>query len=185
MVDKLAVRRFLAVVGTSGSGKSSLVNCGLRPALRRGVMARAGSAWRMAQFRPGGNPIKAMARALAEPEVLFRGVDFGGANLEEMIEATLEMSNLGVVDLFEQAQLEGQANLLLIVDQFEELFRYKSLQGPGSSQETNRSDAQAVAFVNLLLEAAKSEQLDLRSPDDALRLPRRLRTLSRSSRSGE
>ena len=158
MVDKLAVRRFLAVVGTSGSGKSSLVNCGLRPALRRGVMARAGSAWRMAQFRPGGNPIKAMARALAEPEVLFRGVDFGEANLEEMIEATLEMSNLGVVDLFEQAQLEGHANLLLIVDQFEELFRYKSLQGPGSSQETNRSDAQAVAFVNLLLEAAKSEQ---------------------------
>ena len=41
-----------------------------------------------------------------------------------MIEATLGMSNLGVVDLFEQAQLPGQANLLLIVDQFEELFRY-------------------------------------------------------------
>ena len=36
MVDKLAATRFLAVVGTSGSGKSSLVNCGLRPALHRG-----------------------------------------------------------------------------------------------------------------------------------------------------
>ena len=35
MVDKLAATRFLAVVGTSGSGKSSLVNCGLRPALRQ------------------------------------------------------------------------------------------------------------------------------------------------------
>ena len=31
--------RFLAVVGTSGSGKSSLVNCGLRPALHRGMSA--------------------------------------------------------------------------------------------------------------------------------------------------
>ena len=51
MVDKLAETRFLAVVGTSGSGKSSLVNCGLRPALRRGLMTRAGTAWRMAQFR--------------------------------------------------------------------------------------------------------------------------------------
>ena len=39
MVDKLAATRFLAVVGTSGSGKSSLVNCGLRPALHRGFMA--------------------------------------------------------------------------------------------------------------------------------------------------
>src|SRR6201994_4448153 len=91
MVDKLAARRFLAVVGTSGSGKSSLVNCGLRPALRRGVMVSAGSAWRMAQFRPGGNPIKALACALAQPEVLFRDIEADGASLEEMIEATLEM----------------------------------------------------------------------------------------------
>jgi hypothetical protein len=154
MVDKLAVRRFLAVVGTSGSGKSSLVNCGLRPALRRGIMAGPGSAWRMAQFRPGGDPIKALARTLAQPDVLFRGLDTGGASLDEMIEASLEMSNLGVVDLFEQAQLEGQTNLLVIVDQFEELFRYRSQ--PGSTPEEGRTDERAVAFVNLLLEAAKS-----------------------------
>ena len=71
MVNKLADTRFLAVVGTSGSGKSSLVNCGLRPALRQGLMARAGTAWRMAQFRPGSDPIGAMARALAQDGVLF------------------------------------------------------------------------------------------------------------------
>ena len=82
MVDKLAARRFLAVVGTSGSGKSSLVNCGLRPALRRGVMTSAGSAWRMAQFRPGGDPIKVLAQTLAQPEVLFSAPDLGGGNLE-------------------------------------------------------------------------------------------------------
>jgi len=157
MVDKLAVKRFLGVVGTSGSGKSSLVNCGLRPALRRGVMASAGSAWRMAQFRPGGDPIRALARALAQPGVLFTGLDFGGEALEDMIEATLGMSNLGVVDLFEQAQLAGQSNLLLIVDQFEELFRYRQQPSSASSQEPNRNDERAVAFVNLLLEAAKSE----------------------------
>src|SRR5271157_1976587 len=71
MVDKLAASRFLAVVGTSGSGKSSLVNCGLKPALRRGLMASAGTHWRMAQFRPGGDPIKSLAHALATPGVLF------------------------------------------------------------------------------------------------------------------
>src|SRR5262249_24403225 len=47
MVDKLAATHFLAVVGTSGSGKSSLVNCGLRPSLSRGLMARAGTSWRI------------------------------------------------------------------------------------------------------------------------------------------
>src|SRR5215831_4179245 len=64
LVDKLAKFRFLAVVGTSGSGKSSLVNCGLRPALHRGLMANAGTAWRVAQFRPGTNPIRNLARSL-------------------------------------------------------------------------------------------------------------------------
>ena len=76
MVDKLAANtNFLAVIGSSGSGKSSLVNCGLRPALRQGLMARAGTAWRMAQFRPGNDPIGSMARALAQDGVLFDARD--------------------------------------------------------------------------------------------------------------
>ncbi len=157
MVDKLATKRLLVVVGTSGSGKSSLVNCGLRPALRRGVMATAGSAWRMAQFRPGADPIKALARSLAQPGVLFTSLDAGEGVLERIIEATLGMGNLGVVDLFEQAQLADQANLLLVVDQFEELFRYTMPQSSISYKEAHQILEASVAFVNLLLEAGKSK----------------------------
>ena len=157
IVDKLATKRFLAVVGTSGSGKSSLVNCGLRPALRRGVMAKAGSSWRMAQFRPGVDPIKAFARSLAQPGVLFSGLDVSKDALEGMIEATLEMGSLGVVDLFEQARLAEQANLILIVDQFEELFRYSTTQSSISSDKEEQLQEASIGFVNLLLEAAKSE----------------------------
>jgi energy-coupling factor transporter ATP-binding protein EcfA2 len=157
IIDKLAAQRFLAVVGTSGSGKSSLVNCGLRPALRRGVMASAGSAWRMAQFRPGGDPIKALARSLAEPGVLFSRPDVGEDALENMIEATLGMGDLGVVDLFEQARLPDRTNLLLIVDQFEELFRYTAPQSSISDSKARQIQEASVAFVNLLLEAAKSD----------------------------
>src|SRR6516164_2737930 len=73
MVEKLARNHFLAVVGTSGSGKSSLVNCGLKPALRQGMMARAGTLWRIAQFRPGGDPGRALSGALSVPGVLFAG----------------------------------------------------------------------------------------------------------------
>jgi hypothetical protein len=156
MVDKLAAKRLLVVVGTSGSGKSSLVNCGLRPALRRGAMATAGSAWRMAQFRPGADPIKALARSLAQPGVLFTSLDAGEGALEGIIEATLGMGSLGLVDLFEQAQLADRANLLLVVDQFEELFRYTMPQSSISYTEAHEILEASVAFVNLLLEACKS-----------------------------
>jgi WD40 repeat protein/energy-coupling factor transporter ATP-binding protein EcfA2 len=145
MVNKLAETRFLAVVGTSGSGKSSLVNCGLRPALRQGLMARAGTAWRMAQFRPGNDPIGAMARALAEDGVLFREHAVEGLTLAEIVETTLRMSKLGLIDIWEQAALGEGVNLLVVVDQFEELIRYRQLGTAARSED-------AAAFVNLILE---------------------------------
>src|SRR4029453_8919554 len=92
MVGKLAATHFLAVVGTSGSGKSSLVNCGLRPALHGGLMASARTSWRMAQFRPGNDPIRAMAHALAKDGVLFRDYQANSLSLAEIIDATLHMS---------------------------------------------------------------------------------------------
>jgi WD40 repeat protein len=152
MIDKLAGRRFLAVVGTSGSGKSSLVNCGLRPALHRGLMAKAGTSWRMAQFRPGSNPLRAMARALAKDGTLFSGFESAGMTLEDMIEASLRMSNLGLADIYEQAHLGEGANLLVVVDQFEELFRYRAL-GASAVGDGQKRSQEATAFVNLLLEA--------------------------------
>ena len=154
MVDKLAETRFLAVVGTSGSGKSSLVNCGLRPALRRGLMTRAGTAWRMAQFRPGGDPIAAMAHALAQDGVLFAGQPATGLTLAEIVEATLRMSRLGLIDIFEQAALPENVNLLVVVDQFEELFRYRQLEAAGRAWGQHIRDP-AAAFVNLLLEVKR------------------------------
>src|ERR1043166_3640913 len=129
MVDSLATTHFLAVVGTSGSGKSSLVNCGLRPALHGGLMARAGTSWRMAQFRPGNDPMRAMARALAKDGVLFGDYQAGGLTLAEIIDTTLPMSKLGLIDIYEQAQLGADVNLLVVVDQFEELFRYREIGG--------------------------------------------------------
>jgi len=131
MVDKLAQRRFLAVVGTSGSGKSSLVNCGPRPALHQGRMASAGTSWHMAQFRPGNHPLAAMAQALAEDGVLFRNFEERGLPLVDIIDTTLRMSKRGLIDIVEQAALAKDVNVLVVMDQFEELFRYRQLaDGP-------------------------------------------------------
>lgn len=64
MVDRLKATRFLAVLGASGSGKSSLVATGLLDALELGLLAPAGPHWRVAKFRPGGEPICHLAEAL-------------------------------------------------------------------------------------------------------------------------
>lgn len=161
MVDKLARQRFLAVVGTSGSGKSSLANCGLRPALHRGSMAGAGAAWRIAQLRPGSQPVAALAHALAAPGVLFEAAPAGGElSLEQLVEGTLRLSSLGLVDLVEQARLAPGENLLVVADQFEELFRFHALMQPAAGAAYGPSE-DAIAFVRLLLEAAAQRELPI------------------------
>jgi energy-coupling factor transporter ATP-binding protein EcfA2 len=160
MVDTLAGSHFLVVVGTSGSGKSSLANCGLRPALHRGMMARAGTSWRIAQFRPGNNPISAMAEALAKEGALSSGSSEGPFSQSEMIESSLRMSKLGLLDVFEQARLSPGTNLLVVADQFEELFRFQEQNAIGVNARNDLAD-QAAAFVNLLLEVRAHNDLPI------------------------
>ena len=160
MVEKLAARRFLAVVGGSGSGKSSLVNCGLRPALHRGNMTAAGSHWRMAQMRPGSDPIGALAAALAEPGVLFDEALSGAVSTEALVEGTLRLGSRGLVDIVEQADLPAGAHLLVVADQFEELFRFRGLVR-GAQADGYGAAEDAVAFVRLLLEAAAQREVPI------------------------
>src|SRR5216684_4075517 len=70
LLRRLRSNRFLSVVGTSGSGKSSLVRSGLIPSLYSGFMVTAGSSWRVAILRPGEDPIGHLAEALNQAEVL-------------------------------------------------------------------------------------------------------------------
>ena len=66
---RLSTNRFVAVVGTSGSGKSSLVRAGLLPALYRGFLAGDISHWRVAVMKPGDAPMANLAHSLAEQKV--------------------------------------------------------------------------------------------------------------------
>jgi len=72
ILARLRRQRMVAVVGTSGSGKSSLIRAGLLPYVYGGFMSGAGSHWRVAVMRPGGDPIRNLARALYVPSVLAR-----------------------------------------------------------------------------------------------------------------
>src|SRR6266849_40608 len=69
LIALLREHRFVAVLGASGSGKSSLVRAGLLPALFGGVMTKAGSHWNIAILRPGGGPMTNLAEALLSTEM--------------------------------------------------------------------------------------------------------------------
>ena len=63
LVERLRETRFLAVVGPSGSGKSSVVRAGLVPALRRGALPGSES-WPIVEMFPGAYPLEELEAAL-------------------------------------------------------------------------------------------------------------------------
>ncbi len=141
MVDTLGRTSFLAVLGTSGSGKSSLVRTGLLNALELGFLASAGSTWRIAELRPRGHPIRSLAIALLEVQ--------GNATPDEaeieILSAFLRRGPRSLIEWANSGDLPPRANLMVLVDQFEELFRYQDYSG--------REEAEA--FVGLLVTAAR------------------------------
>ncbi len=142
LLRRLQENRFVAVVGSSGSGKSSLVRAGLLPSLYGGVLRSAGSGWRVAVCRPGGDPMGNLARALNEPGVLRDQEP--DPIVVTVTEAMLRRGALGLIETVAEARLPGRENLLVVVDQFEEIFRFR---------RTSEHADDAAAFVKLLLEA--------------------------------
>ncbi len=153
LLDKLADTYFLAVLGTSGSGKSSLIRAGLLPALDGGYLAGAGTRWVVAELCPGEQPFRRLATALIE------STDWGNAQAEAPdadadtdatvkqaiaeLEADLRRGNLALNWRLGVKPLSAGTRLLILVDQFEELFRYH-----------RGAEHDAAAFVALLLGAA-------------------------------
>ncbi|MGA9245988.1 MAG: hypothetical protein WBW03_28900 [Silvibacterium sp.] len=147
VLRRLRLQRFLAIIGTSGSGKSSLIRAGVLPAIYGGMMVQVGSRWRHAIFRPGDDPIGNLSCALSREGVLASGVSHDEALDTALIESTLRSSGVGLIDVTRLAHLPPRENLLVIVDQFEELIRF------ANAAQSARRENDAAAFVKLLLEA--------------------------------
>lgn len=126
MVARLAGSNFLAVVGPSGSGKSSAVHAGLLPALRGGALPGSKD-WLPVVIRPGEDPERELDRAIyaALPETLRARLGGG----QDPLQAAVEV-------------LPSGHRLLVVVDQFEEAF-------------TSASEPSAGGFVAALVRAAE------------------------------
>lgn len=157
LLTKLRTTRFLAVIGSSGSGKSSLVKSGLIPALHSGFMSGAGSLWRICSFRPGNDPIGNVARTLATPGVLFdEGTDQDLSTSAAINESILRRSSSGLIEAYKQSGINPKNNLLILVDQFEEIFRFSKYES-----EAKEGKRDSVAFINLLLKATKQTEVPI------------------------
>jgi WD40 repeat protein/energy-coupling factor transporter ATP-binding protein EcfA2 len=145
---KLSKHRFVGVIGPSGSGKSSFIYCGVLPILYGGFLTETGPNWDVIVTRPGAGPIENLAEAILSKDPDYAVADAEDKRIKKTITTTLlKSSSLGLVEAILQTRKRSDNNYLVLVDQFEELFRFKD-----SKTEVNTVN-ETLAFVNMLIEA--------------------------------
>jgi WD40 repeat protein len=114
LIEKLKTTRFLAVLGASGSGKSSLVRAGVVPRLKRGVLPESDT-WTIRVFTPGAHPLANLAANLLRlhPEASMN------RTLDEM---STDERTLHLAVSLALAERPASERVVWVVDQFEEIF---------------------------------------------------------------
>ena len=115
LLDRARTADFMALVGASGNGKSSVLRAGLLHQLKVGRRIAGSDRWQILMMRPDDRPMKNLAAVFVPEEVsqLNRAEALGRA------EALLREGGAGLARLVEAAIAP---RVLLVVDQFEEVF---------------------------------------------------------------
>jgi energy-coupling factor transporter ATP-binding protein EcfA2 len=142
VLKKLLKNRFVTVIGASGSGKSSLIYCGVVPKVKD-MGLKESSAWRIILFRPGNNPLGNLGEAIAN------NIKAGGlpeVSIENIL-LDIHLNSDGLASALNKCLVKGNEKILLVIDQFEELFRYGTLSAGGTG------GIQAAEFVEKIVRA--------------------------------
>lgn len=140
--EKLSVTRFLAIVASSGSGKSSMIKAGLIPSLQNAKLkGTTMDEWDIVLFKPGAMPIHNLIQAL-KSEIRELGTEI------DDLEKNVKENPTALTRLLKSIRAR---NTLLVIDQFEEIFRYKSEEA-----ELGVYD-EASQLINMIMDLVREE----------------------------
>ncbi|HDZ41068.1 MAG TPA: hypothetical protein ENH59_05255 [Bacteroidetes bacterium] len=144
VMKKLINNRFVTVIGASGSGKSSLVYCGVIPRLAD-TADKSIKKWQILAMRPGNDPMGSLVSVIAGhiPALKQKELD------RTMIDGVIRKDERGLIEAVNKLKIEKDGKTLIIIDQFEEVFRFKNATRSGVSKGDNRY------FMDLLVNAVK------------------------------
>jgi len=149
---KLSEHRSVTVMGYSGSGKSSLMYCGLVPVLYGGFMTHTSPYWQVIPSRPGNSPITNLTNSILDHLTRENHIEEEDRLIKRaIIGSVLRSGSHGLIDVAKYLQTKEGENIFFLIDQFEELFRFKDSANDEFANE-------AALYVNLILTALSQRE---------------------------
>ncbi|MGC1392570.1 MAG: WD40 repeat domain-containing protein [Bacteroidales bacterium] len=150
VILKLLKNRYITVIGASGTGKSSLIFGGVLPKIMN-LKIRESSIWKIISMSPGNDPFGNLSEALS------KGITVPN---QKKVEKDVILSDLidkqaGFSDIVRKYMIRQDENILLVIDQFEEIFRYIS------SGKSDVSDTTVITFIEFLVNSLIKPDLNI------------------------
>ena len=148
IVKLLETNKMAFITGASGDGKSSMVYAGVIPYIRAGFFKSQFNSWLIVDFKPQRNPLKSITEAAAEE----LGIDYDRCADE------FSLGFASLIDIYKKSgyyvtddpdAVNKGKNLLIIADQFEEVFTNADNFNAG------QPSAESYTAINLLLETIR------------------------------
>ena len=166
LLAQLSEKKFVMVTGASGDGKSSLVFAGVLPALRANRLPTPYPRWAIATMRPEKRPLTNLAESLTQalglsnPATVEERLTYGFSALADLYKSSPAFVDptspdfLALPDTEKSKRMRQGANLIILVDQFEEFFTNEENYINGVASPL------AQITVNLLSETIRIAQRD-------------------------
>jgi WD40 repeat protein/energy-coupling factor transporter ATP-binding protein EcfA2 len=154
ILDKLSKHNFICIMGYSGSGKSSLMSCGLVPVLHGGFILHSSPNWHIILSRPGTSPIQNLAASITGYLLEHNRIEAENFEAHKAsIISVLRSGTNGLVEVSKFLQQQTDDNVFFMIDQFEELFRFHEADTPEEAFDETQ------VYINLILEAVRQRDI--------------------------
>jgi WD40 repeat protein len=150
VLRKLLKNRILTVIGSSGCGKSSLINCGVVPEMMN-MAEKEKTSLKIISFQPGNDPVGNMTNAFVQAIIGNSKYD----NHDNQAVSNLKRDHDWIASTVKKLLIKSDEKVLIVIDQFEELFTHTQ------DETTNSSFEKTSEFVSLLENAIRQTSVEI------------------------
>ncbi len=147
LLKKIQKTRFLSIIGTTGSGKSSLIHAGIIPKLKK-----TDENLHVLRIDSSTDPINSLVKELNKLLSQTKDSEIKSIS-EQIIQLYLVKNTQGISEALQELELRSEIKILFVLDQFENLIEYANL--------SDKHREQIEHFINLMLHASKQAQYSI------------------------
>ena len=153
-LEILKKNKILTINGSEGSGKTSFINAGILKRIESNFLGNSGRKWNICKLRPGVSPIENLCSSLSTSNQLYLDSKPKASDYEDYLQIIEKKNSFGLLEIYKKSEIFDKRNLLIVIDQVEDLFKYSKIFDNEISSEDD-------LLIDLIYKSVKNESCSI------------------------